>query len=400
MKYIVKGGEFNNKGAEAMSLIAIYNIRKYDKNAQIYFIDYGYNTTIEKNVNVKYFTVDVEQLKLLAGKNRFKSILKKTLKFLLKREYRFYKSAYSEMKSIIRDADFFIDISGYSLSSVWGDVEVDFFLSWLEAISAQNPRCKMFLMPQSFGPFDSTFDKKRAIEALSKCEKIYAREKKGMDTLLEMGLMNVEYCYDSVLIENGYQPEEIVKNIEFYKENLVDVFPDSVGIIPNARLLDAGKNDEQQLLQLYDQIINDVLPKHYVYLIPHAGEDLALCKKIKLNYSDNERVVLIDAVPNSFVYEEMIKNINFVIASRYHSIIHAYRKSVPAIIIGWSDKYDEVARSFNQSEYLMDVKNVSSILNALDTMEKQWQAESESIEKKLGEIREHYKCYAFLGDYQ
>ena len=39
MKYFITGGEFNNKGSEAMLLTAISNIFEHDKTALIYILD-------------------------------------------------------------------------------------------------------------------------------------------------------------------------------------------------------------------------------------------------------------------------------------------------------------------------------------------------------------------------
>ena len=59
MKYIIKGGEFNNKGAEAMSLVAIYNIISRDSKAIIYFYDYGYKTDLIEQLAVVPFKIDL-----------------------------------------------------------------------------------------------------------------------------------------------------------------------------------------------------------------------------------------------------------------------------------------------------------------------------------------------------
>ena len=81
-----------------------------------------------------------------------------------------------------------------------------------------------------------------------------------------------------------------------------------------------------------------------IYLVAHAGEDLEMCKEVKRRINNNDSVVLIDHVLYSFNYEAFVSNMDFVIASRYHSLIHAYKKSTPAIILGWAEKYEELAK--------------------------------------------------------
>lgn len=399
MNYIIKGGEFNNKGAEAMSLIAIYNILEHDREANIYFFDYGYDMEIASNLSIVPFSVHPDYLSYLSGKSRKRYILnrcKNFLKFFLKPESYVKNGEYVNVKNIISSADFFIDISGFSLSSVWGGDEIDFYLTWLEAVKKNNPQCKMILMPQSFGPFDDSFDEERAFKILSQCKKIYAREKNGFDLLKNMGLNNVEYCFDSVLIENKYRPELVLRNFGHYSILAPCVKPESVAIVPNARLVDVGRNDVSALIDMYKKIIDIVSSNRKVYLIPHAGEDLELCKRIKSNYLNNENVTLIDTILNSFNYEEIVKNMSYIIASRYHSIIHAYKESIPAVILGWSEKYDEVAKAFTQERYIIDVNNIEEVINTVKTMETEYINESRIIGKKLIEIQSKYDCYSFL----
>lgn len=399
MNYIIKGGEFNNKGAEAMSLIAIYNILERDHEAKIYFLDYGYDMGIANNLSIVPFRVHPDYLKYLSGKSSkiyIYSRCKNFFKFFLKPRAYIKNREYLIAKDIISSADFFIDISGFSLSSVWGKHEIDFYLTWLEAVKKNSPQCKMILMPQSFGPFDDLFDKERAFKILSQCEKIYAREKKGYVLLNNMGLNNVEFCFDSVLIENKYRPELVLRDFEKYSKLVPRVEPESVAIVPNARLVDIGKNDTVSLLVMYAKIIDAVSSIHNVYLIPHAGEDLELCKKIKSIFLEKEKVILIDTILNSFNYEKIVKNMSFIIASRYHSIIHAYKESIPAVILGWSEKYNEVAKAFNQERYIIDVNNIKEVINTVKTIETEYKNESRIIGKKLIEIQSKYDCYSFL----
>lgn len=399
MNYIIKGGEFNNKGAEAMSLIAIYNILEYDEDATIYFFDYGYEMGIATDLPIVPFRVNPGQLSYLAGNNSKSYIynrIKNLLKYFLKPKSYVRRRDYAIVNEILSSADYFIDISGFSLSSVWGNHEIDFYLTWLEAVKKNSPNCKMFLMPQSFGPFDNSFDEERAFKVLSKCEKIYAREKKGLELLKRMGLTNVQYCFDSVLVEKEYNPENLIYNFNKYSSLLPNITPDSVGIVPNFRLIDVGGNDTNTLLDMYTRIIEVVKQKHRVYLIPHAGEDMVLCKQIKMNFNDNDDVVLIDMILNSFNYENAVKKMSYIIASRYHSIIHAYRESIPAIILGWSEKYEELAKAFDETRYIIDANNIEGVINSIAIMEKEYKNERRKIGKKLAMIQSEYDCYSFL----
>lgn len=401
MKYVIKGGEFNNKGAEAMTLIAIYNIIKRDNQAEIFFYDYGYDISMANDLDIIPFRADRVYIKYLAGHNKlhyYMNRIKNAAKKYLKKEWYAKPQEFRNTKRILAEADYFIDISGYYLTTRFNDDHVDFYLSWLEAINRLNPNCKMFLMPQSFGPFNDSFDRNRAYSILSKCSRIYARERSGERDLRGLGLQNVELCYDSVLIEKNYNPSDILRNYKNYISNEPCIDKKSVAIIPNTRLLDAGGKNINALIKLYTRIIDELMDVYTIYLIPHAGEDMMICKDIKYQYSNNEHIQVINQVLYSFAFEEIVKNMDFIVASRYHSIIHAYRGGIPAIILGWSDKYNEVAKSFKQIEYLIDADNIENVIKKVQKMKENYATESAVIKNCLAVIQASYDCYSFLGD--
>ncbi|GAG10636.1 unnamed protein product, partial [marine sediment metagenome] len=53
----------------------------------------------------------------------------------------------------------------------------------------------------------------------------------------------------------------------------------------------------------------------------------------------------------------IIKQFQFIITSRYHSIIHAYKNGVPAIVLGWAVKYEELLGKFSQMDYMVDFRS-------------------------------------------
>jgi len=93
-----------------------------------------------------------------------------------------------------------------------------------------------------------------------------------------------------------------------------------------------------------------------VYILRHSYDDLEICENIKELFSKNNRVILLNDDFNAIELELILKQFDFIIASRYHSIIHAYRNSVPALVIGWATKYYELLKSFDQLDYFIDVR--------------------------------------------
>ena len=86
----------------------------------------------------------------------------------------------------------------------------------------------------------------------------------------------------------------------------------------------------------------------------------------------------------------LIKQFDFIIASRYHSIVHAYKHGVPVIAIGWAVKYSDLLASFNQAQYCFDVTrslNTDEIFNKLDNLLHDYQHEREGIVNKLKTVQ-------------
>ena len=116
---------------------------------------------------------------------------------------------------------------------------------------------------------------------------------------------------------------------------------------------------------------------------------------IKERFADDGRVVFIDHVMASFNYESFISDFDYIIASRYHSIVHAYRGGTPAIIIGWSEKYDDIAKAFDQSDYIYDLKGNVDIMDMINKIESNYLHEREHIKSLFQDIQKH-SCYEFL----
>ena len=128
-----------------------------------------------------------------------------------------------------------------------------------------------------------------------------------------------------------------------------------------------------------------------VYLTYHAVEDLELCKKIKEDYYQAEdRVILCTEEYSCLEFDNIVGQFDFVIASRFHAIVHAYKNAVPAIVLGWAVKYKELMTAFKQEKYMFDVRNqfeYEDISTAVANMCRNCKEESIIIEEYLKEIQ-------------
>ncbi|MBA7555618.1 hypothetical protein ES705_48294 [subsurface metagenome] len=214
-------------------------------------------------------------------------------------------------------------------------------------------------------------------------KRIFPREKEGLICVHKFTKKNVEQNYDIVLQNKGYNLANIYNKEVYFKEMKIE--SNSVGIIPNLRVIERVNQDE--IYSIYRSLINRLIDaKKTVYIIRHSYEDLEICEKIKNLFPDNKSVRLISEDMNAMELENIIKQFDFVIASRYHSIIHSYKNGIPALVIGWATKYFELLENFDQIDYFFDGRDsiyIDEINNKIDKLIRNYKYEREKIIDKM-----------------
>lgn len=396
--FLITGGNLVNKGAQAMLLITVDEIRIRYPDAEIYYTTHESENKIENIYRMKYaykysmINALGKTCGMLHGKEYLFSKLEQTAKCILKHNY---KNIFNQKKyeRIVKNIDVMIDISGYNLTSQWPLRISRNYLNTIKYAHANN--VKIYLMPQSFGPFEygkkqKEMDKEIS-EVLRYAEIIYAREKHGFDLLVnKYGLDNVRLSHDLVLQNKGVHEENVFNSRYSKRSTVVKEKMKNVGIIPNIRSHQNMKDG--MIVNLYGQIIEYLLNMNKtIYLLYHSKEDIELCKNIKKMYASNSNVVFIEQDLSCYEYEEFVKNFDFIIASRFHSIIHAYKENVPCIVLGWAQKYHDLLNEFEQSEFLFDVREniqFDDIKRKIDMMNNCLSQERKKIHNNLNRIQE------------
>lgn len=338
-RFLITGAQFSNKGAQAMLYVTIDEIRKRFCNAEIYFLPC---------VREKYDFMDMKRHKI---------------NFLSYAAINGNNMLFEQITGFTA----IVDVSGYALSSHWDDER---YLQVLRI--ARNYRIPIFLMPQSFGPFDFEAErKKEVIELLRYATVIYAREKGTAEYMEEeLGLSNVQLSDDLVLQNKGIEEQNIFNEVVHTEYETLPT--DAVAVVPNVRSLEFGNNET--VYALYNGAIK-ILQKYnkQVYLIPHSHADVPFCEQL-LQMNQDVRMPWVRL--ECYEYERIISQFEFALVSRYHGLVHAYKQKVPCIVLGWAEKYIELARSMGQSKYVFDVKKPpseqewsSAILNMMACLE-------------------------------
>ena len=169
----------------------------------------------------------------------------------------------------------------------------------------------------------------------------------------------------------------------------ISVCDHSVAVIPNSKNFKYG--DREKIYSLYHKMIARLLVYgKTVYLLFHSSEDKAICEKIYEDYANDPHVIFVGEEFSSLEFDSMIGKFDYVIASRFHSIVHAYKNATPALIMGWATKYTDLASMFNQRKYQFNIVSdfdEDELFASLDHLNCSYHSESKNIADRLKEYQ-------------
>lgn len=377
-----------------MTYVTVSELRKRYRDCEIYLFNFSGQNSMNSDLAFEVVNVNSEAWNVIIKNEDLRTCIYLTGVMIIRR-INFFRQI-KETKKIMKSCDAIFDISGYAISSQWGIRSTERKIS--EMLFFDSYQIPYFMMPQSFGPFHYTKKKdyliKRLKSALKTCRCIYAREQEGYELLVnELGLSNVRLSTDIVLQSRGIDMPYVFKDAVQRKEIRLST-EENVAIIPNMRNFDHG--DRKEILHLYDTIVKWLLGHHKeIYLISHSEEDGEACRLIKEKFIDVDRVHLLIDKMDCFAFEDMIGQFDFAVASRYHSVVHSYRNSIPCIVLGWAAKYRSLMKLFDQEQYIFDVRNPDSfdgMTAALEKMSEKYGDEKKKISDKLVNIQKN-NCF-------
>lgn len=398
MNVMITGAQFTNKGAQSLLFSLISQMREHYSDLNIYFLpldDYQAYDADRYKFEVVY---GKDQALAYAGGmvSRILITTKCVIKSLLKKEHIPLRDI-KRYHEVLGKTDVLIDISGYQLSSKWKLHVNRRYLQYIE--NAKKHCAKAILMPQSFGPFaygDAQAEMEDRITAtLQNTDLIFAREQEGAQLLDNLGI-KAQVSPDLVLQTDTIKWENI-----FYAEPELN-YPvletkNNVGIIPNFQTFEHG--NKEKVLNIYQDVIRDLLLKRKnVYIFRHS-EDLDACKEIYKRSAAEPHVHLIEDELDCLAYSKFISQFDYIVASRYHAVVHAYKEGIPVVILGWATKYQELARHMDQEQYVFDITGSDDaigekVISALERMERSVGEEKVRIAAGLDRMRRN-SCFEY-----
>lgn len=379
---IIAGGGLVNKGAQAMTLISICELKKRYPDHRIFLLTW--NVSSEERMRNAIYDFELLSVPPLKFAQAAKNPLKRAA-FTLH-----YGKTFREVDEIYRNTDLLIDISGYALSSNWSVKVCNDYLDNIEYALAYG--IPVYLMPQSFGPFDFQDESGKAIDVrirtlMPQVKLICARETEGYQAMHDhYGLVkNTVLSKDMVLASRINDYSSALR--ECVKYNTFEISYNSVCLIPNFKVNNTTLHNIQNI---YCSIIKKCLSFDLiVYLIYHSTLDIDLCANLKSAFADDDRVVFLEHDHSCIEFNELVKKFRFVVSSRFHAIVHALKNGVPCVALGWAVKYEELMKLFGQEKYVVDLREEISpddLTQTIEEMYSNYETESRRIQETLPNV--------------
>ncbi|MCF0137999.1 MAG: polysaccharide pyruvyl transferase family protein [Oscillospiraceae bacterium] len=362
MNILITGAQFANKGAQSMLFTVISKVRDRYPDAEFYYLPLDYfrkgcfDRCGEYRMHFVYDDLIMNDYPTrygVIGKLKRRKDMNSAAEAMRGKNVLFLSEIWDRLDALI-------DISGYSLTSKFGISSINRIVRHIN--KAKSMGMSVIFMPQSYGPLnfgENTENVCRTIrEALCKVDLLFAREKQGIDVLVnECGVKNAVLSPDTVLQAREIKTEHIFTGEHEVSVQRLDT-AGAVGIIPNTETLKNG--DRAFVLDCYRQIIGTLREKGREVFIFRHSEDLQLCRDIYALVSEDEHCHLIEDELDCLAYGEFVKQFDFVVASRFHSVVHAYKEGIPALVLGWAVKYQELTALFAQGDYAFDITKAES----------------------------------------
>lgn len=391
MRYIlITGINFNNKGAEAMMFHLWYYLQRRWPDKRVVALCKNSEQQLKKyKEQYKLCTLSFYPADFFDAKGGLYGLAGRVRGIQSQRNS-------INLRKVLYNADLCVDASGFVFSSKFGFWDNYIWLKKIEFM--KKFKIPVVIMPQSFGPFD--YPKwsgwvllKKAKKILQYPKRIYAREQAGFDMIKTYCLAeNLFLSPDLVLLGQNLNPKHFYKNLLLMK--MYEIKAGSVAVIPNQKLKVHAINVNGQ--DIYESAVRTLLCEgKHVYIIRHCDSDKEFCSALANKFVMEDKVIYIDAEIDCIEFSRLIVQVDFAVASRYHGVVHSYKAGTPCVVIGWADKYQELAGQVAQEEYVMDLSGYDepTLDKMIHEMCKNFQKERQIITQKYNKLMENSDLY-------
>lgn len=212
---------------------------------------------------------------------------------------------------------------------------------------------KVIFMPQALGPFKNDKIKNAFKTILEKSDRIYARDEVSFRYCEELNIKNTNLLKspDFTNLLKGIVP------LEFDTSN------NKVCIVPNIRMVDKTSKEESNLYPIFMSKCLKILVENNskpFFLIHEGKEDLDLAKRI-MKLADVDVNIVVEEDPLKI--KGIISLCDGMVGSRFHGVVSTLSQGIPAIVTGWSHKYEMLLADYSFEEGLLSVNSNNEDIN-------------------------------------
>lgn len=331
----IAGGEFKNKGAEAMLLTTAASFRENFPNVEIY----AWVVSPEFTEARSHHLIPVRRhTGKSAQRSLFNRLAGKASSLLL----------YSRLHAIV-------DVGGYQFGDPWGPAKKlqdrTMVLKILKRLGT-----RLFYLPQAWGPFELPGMRSAIRDVIENCEVAYVRDRVSLAEVVKAVGLDHPHVRSAPDIAWNFP----VGDRAFARQILAElgIRPNAecptICLTPNLRVYEraAGTGLDNQYLKALVGMIH-----HFtsvwggkVLLLGHemlpdnsrVMDDRSLCELLLSSFSKNPSVVHLNQYLPAAVIKAVIGECQFVVSSRFHCLIAGLSQGIPSAAVGWSHKYDEL----------------------------------------------------------
>jgi colanic acid/amylovoran biosynthesis protein len=183
-------------------------------------------------------------------------------------------------------------------------------------------------------------------------------------------------------IDTAFLGYDAVENLPSEISSLIK--DEYVVIVPNEVQNWGGRNqwhhnftncNAEDLDRLYIDIINYMLSLNKkVYLLPQlygAQDDITYFNYLKEKVN-NENIVIIDETYNSNIQQRIVKNAQFLVGARYHSVIFAVNNKTPMLSLSYEHKMTNTLEILGLEKQNLDLPTLlkNKNINVIEVLEK------------------------------
>ncbi len=389
---IVVGANFANKGAEAMLMTVHTELSKRLSNPKFFMICHDFESPLAISSG---FTPICPPKPNLYWKIYWKlfGIKGKAYKFLTGRPNPYKDRIFMEsVKQAVQQPDFTINVSGFAFGDDWGVGMVKESLKLVKYTKQKGG--KYIFMPQAWGPFTSSALRHATLKMLKNSFLFHARDKISRDHLGDLWKLDKSQIAMIPDIAFIFNSENQLDSVESIIEEGKVKGKKIVAITPNLRVFERSfeKNGDNSYLLVLEQLIKYIIRKggFHVLLVPNEikpggadpRDDRKVIKILKDRIGIDDSCTYVEEYYSAGQVKNIIGKCDFVISSRYHSLIFALSQNIPSMAISWSHKYSELFSLFDMEEFVLEKEQMN-----IDTMVERFEhllKNSERISEKIG----------------